>query len=137
VPVVLANPAECAILDHGITGFIGHSISDCVEILDRLLASPDEVARIGTNAARHARQTYTAERSAQAFVSLWMSLIAQPKHPHDFHAVTGNTPLDWYLATQTVGGEETHLTDASTQQSKGTLAHFRAAFPDDPCWNVL
>ena len=136
VPVVLANPAECAIIENGMTGFVAGSIGECAEILDRLLASPDEVVRVGASAAKFAREKYTPERSVDAFVSLWKSLLTQPKHVHDFASITGKTPLDWYLATQFLPGEKIEMTDGSGKQSKGTLAHFRSAFPDDPCWDV-
>ncbi|MDB5524256.1 MAG: glycosyltransferase family 1 protein [Rhizobium sp.] len=134
VPVVLANPAECAIVEHGITGFVGQSIEQCTEILDRLLDAPGEVARIGANAAGMACERFTGERSAKAFVDLWSSLAGQPKHGHRFADITGRTPLDWYLATQFLPGEKIEMADASGKQSKGTLAHFKSAFPDDPCW---
>jgi glycosyltransferase involved in cell wall biosynthesis len=136
LPVVLANPAECAIVENGITGFIAGSIDECSRILDRLLDEPQEAAKIAANAAHTAREKYTAKRSADAFVALWQSLIKEPKHSHDFASVTGRTPLDWYHATQFLPGEKIAVVDASDKQSKGTLAHFRSAFADDPCWNA-
>ena len=36
---------------------------------------------------------------------------------------------------QILPGEAVTRTDTSDKQSKGTFAHFRSAFPDDPCWN--
>jgi hypothetical protein len=137
VPVVLANPAECAIVEHGVTGFVASSVEGCTKILDRLLEEPGEAARVGAHAARVASEKYTPERSAAAFVPLWQSLQKEPKHAHDFATITGRTPLDWYLATQFLPGETIALMDASDKQSKGTLAHFRSAFPDDPCWKTL
>ena len=139
VPVVLANPAESAIVEHGVTGFVGRSIEACAEVLDRLLASPNETALIGGNAAKMAREKFTPQGSAGAFVDLWSSLLAFEKHDHDFAAITGTTPLDWYLATQFLPGEKPEALEAfaGANQSKGTLAHFRSAFPDHPCWNGL
>jgi glycosyltransferase involved in cell wall biosynthesis len=137
VPVVLANPAECAIIEHGVTGFIAGSIAECSKILDQLLKSPDEISRVGANAARVTGEKYTPEKSAAAFAALWQDLLKEPKHRHDFASVTGPTPLDWYLATQFRPGEKIVLNDASDKQSKGTLTHFRAAFPADPCWAQL
>jgi glycosyltransferase involved in cell wall biosynthesis len=134
VPVVLANPAENAIVEHGVTGFVAASVDECAIILDRLLDRPEEVEAIGRNAARTAREKYMPEHSAKAFVSLWSSLLVEPKHHHDFASVTGRTPLDWYGATQFLPGEKVRLDSTSDKQSKGTLAHFRSAFPDDPCW---
>jgi glycosyltransferase involved in cell wall biosynthesis len=139
VPVVLANPAECAIVDNGVTGFVARTIGECSAILDRLLDAPDEVTRIGANAMAAARRNFTPERSASAFKALWSELLQQPRRLHDFGAGAGRTPLDWYRATQFLPGESTaegaYVTGG--KQSKGTLAHFRSAFPDDPCWAAM
>jgi glycosyltransferase involved in cell wall biosynthesis len=137
VPVVLANSAERTIVEDGITGYVCPSIDDCAGVLDRLLDAPDEVERIGAAAARAAREKYTPQRSASAFLDLWTSLLTEPKHAHDFAVITGRTPLEWYIATQCLPGESIALADTSGKQSKGTLAHFRSAFPDDPCWDAL
>jgi glycosyltransferase involved in cell wall biosynthesis len=137
VPVVLANPAECAIVEHGVTGLVAESIDECTGILDRLLDSPEEITRLGVNAAKTAREKFTPGRSASAFVALWQSLLPEPKRTHEFASVAGQTPLDWYLATQFLPEAEIARSDESAKQSKGTLAHFRSTFPDDPCWKSL
>jgi hypothetical protein len=134
VPVVLANPAECAIVTNGVTGYVARSIGECTEILGRLLAHPDEVRAIGENAARHAAEHYQAKHSAAAFMTLWTDLMTGAKHQHDFASVTGPTPLDWYRATQSPAIRQT---TESLKHAKGTLSHFRSAFPDDPCWEKL
>jgi hypothetical protein len=138
VPVVLANPAECAIVDHGVTGFIGQSIEACTVILDRLLSSPEEVARVGRNAAKTAQEKFTPGRSVEQFITLWSDLLDTEKRTPDFAKITGDTPLDWYCATQFSSGEKRRvIVDEMTGKlSKGTLAHFRDAFPDHPCWRV-
>jgi len=134
VPVVLANPAECAIVRQGQTGFIASSIAECVEILEMLLANPDRVAEVGANAREVAASAFTAERSARQFVDLWSSLMRQEKRGHDFAPITGATPRDWFEATQFPPGEIREPLVNSARLSKGTLAHFKSAFPDDPCW---
>ena len=134
VPVVLANPAECAIIEHGVTGFIGTTIADCAAILDMLLVSFDVVRAVGARAAALVAERYTAEHSAAAFSTLWAGLITVPKRSVDFAAVIGDTPLDWYLSTQYRPGERHDAAVDSGKLSKGTLSHFRAAFPDHPCW---
>lgn len=134
VPVVLANPAECAIIEHGVTGFIGAAIGECTEILDMLLASPETARKIGGNAAALIASRYTAGRSAEAFVRLWQDLLQQAKRQPKFADILGQTPLDWYLASQYLPGEERNAAADSGKLSKGTLSHFRSAFPDYPCW---
>lgn len=134
VPVVLANPAECAIVRQGQTGFIASSIAECIEILEMLLANPDRVAQVGANAREVAATAFVPVRSARQFVDLWSSLMRQEKRPHDFARITGATPRDWYDATQFLPGEARRTVPSSDKHSKGTLAHFKARFPDDPCW---
>lgn len=135
VPVVLANPAECAIVSQGETGFIATSIAECAEILDMLLADPRRVAEVGAKAREVAATAFTAERSARQFVDLWSGLMSEPKRPHNFRAITGDTPREWFEATQFLPGEARDGVADSGKLSKGTLSHFKAAFPDDPSWN--
>jgi hypothetical protein len=135
VPVVLANPAECAIIRQGQTGFIASSICECGEILAMLLDNPERVAEVGANARETAASAFTAKRSARQFLDLWTGMMAEPKRGHDFASITGATPRDWYDATQMLPGQESGGFADSGKLSKGTLAHFRAAFPDDPSWD--
>lgn len=135
VPVVLANPAECAIVSQGETGFIASSISECTEILDRLLTDPDRVAEVGARARQVSATAFTADRSARQFVDLWSGLMAEPKRRHDFRRITGDTPRQWFEATQFLPGEARDAATDSGKLSKGTLSHFKAPFPDDPSWD--
>jgi len=134
VPIVLANPAECAIVRQGQTGFIAGSIAECGEILDMLLADPDRVAEVGARARDVAASAFTARRSAHQFIDLWSGLMEAPKRAHDFRHITGDTPRAWFEATQFLPGEARDAVTDSGKLSKGTLSHFRAAFPDDPSW---
>ena len=134
VPVVLANPAECAIVRQGQTGFIASSIGGCREILEMLLADPDRVAAVGADAREVAATAFTAGRSARQFVDLWSRLMQEPKLSHDFRPITGATPRQWFEATQFLPGEARDAIADSGKLSKGTLSHFRAAFPNDPSW---
>lgn len=134
VPVVLANPAECAIVQQGQTGFIASSISECTEILEMLLADPDRVAEVGAKARAVAATAFTAHRSARQFVDLWSGLMKEPKRSHGFRSITGATPQEWFEATQFLPGEMRDAVADSGKLSKGTLSHFRAALPDDPSW---
>jgi glycosyltransferase involved in cell wall biosynthesis len=135
VPVVLANPAECAIIQQGQTGFIASSISECRQILDMLLADLERVAEVGARAREVAATAFTADRSARQFINLWSGLMQAPKRLPDFRSVTGGTPRQWFEATQFLPGEVRDAVADTGKLSKGTLSHFKAAFPDDPCWD--
>jgi glycosyltransferase involved in cell wall biosynthesis len=137
VPVVLANAAEGAIVEHGVTGLIGNSIEECAELIDMLLSSPEKTDGIGGNASAKVAETFTPDRSARAFATLWDGLIAEEKRLPDFSSVTGLTPLDWFLSTQYRPGEKRDPAADTGKLSKGTLSHFRSSFPDDPCWQRI
>lgn len=76
VPVVLNNPAETKIVAHGKSGFVAHTIDECVSYLWRLVRAPSLREEMATSAAREA-QTKSPARSANAFVALWAGLIAE------------------------------------------------------------
>ena len=99
VPVVLANPAECAFIRQGQTGFIAGSIGECVDILDMLLADPDRLSEIGANAREVAASAFTPKRSARQFVELWAGMMREEKRAHDFRRIAAGTPRDWFEAT--------------------------------------
>ena len=81
------------------------------------------------------KRIFTARRSARQFVDLWSGLMKEPKRRHDFRAITGDTPRQWFEATQFLPDEVGDAVADSGKLSKGTLSHFKAAFPDDPSWS--
>ena len=140
VPVVLNNPAEMAIVRHAETGFVANSVEECAELLQMLLSSsPETRQRISSSAARHIAQTRTPARSAREFVRLWQGLLDEPKRATDFRAVIGDSPADWFLATQCLPGTtwSPSASDQSKAASKGMLAHFRSVFPDDVSLSLI
>jgi glycosyltransferase involved in cell wall biosynthesis len=76
VPVVLDNPAEAKIVTHGKSGFVAHSIDECVSYIRRLVQAPSLRDEMGASAACEI-QTKSPARSADAFVALWAGLIAE------------------------------------------------------------
>ena len=133
VPVVLNNPAEMAIVRDGQTGFVANSVEDCTSILDMLLSSPDLRERVGQNAARHVAETRTAAHSVQEFMVLWLGLLAEEPRHCDFRGAVGETPADWFLATQRLPGAEWKWSARQDAENaaKGTLAHFESVFAGD------
>jgi glycosyltransferase involved in cell wall biosynthesis len=131
-PVVLNNPTEMAIVRHRQTGFVCSSIDDCVPTLQMLFASPETLGRVGANAAGQIATSHTPARAAHEFMAIWADLLDEPARLHDFRGVVGDTPLDWFLATQCLPGESLRLSDSAVAESlsKGTLASFANAFPD-------
>ncbi|SOE18494.1 glycosyl transferase family 1 [Hoeflea halophila] len=131
VPLVFANPCELAIVRDGETGLVARSVDHAVEQLSWMLEHPDEVSRIGVKAREEVRRLKTPVRSVAAFRSVWEAELQQPKRIADFAAALGPTPRNWHEALN--GGAPT-TREASPQvsqsASKGSLAHFRAWYPD-------
>ncbi|MDO6962453.1 glycosyltransferase [Rhizobium alvei] len=136
VPVVLANPAECAIVRQGQTGFIASSIEECSAIIDRLIDDPQLLQRVGQSAMDEIALSHAPVQAAKRFAALWEHLARLPKRAHAFTPAIGSRPIDWYRATRILPGET--LVDegeGDDRRSKGSLAHFRAAFPDPAEWD--
>jgi glycosyltransferase involved in cell wall biosynthesis len=85
VPIVLDNPAETKIVAHGKSGFVAHTIGECISYLRQLMRAPSLCEEMGARAAREVQRKSPA-RSANAFVALWADLIAE----------TSNVPVRQY-----------------------------------------
>ncbi|MGI8526537.1 MAG: glycosyltransferase family 4 protein [Pseudolabrys sp.] len=133
VPVVLDNPAEQAIVCGSETGLIAHSIEQCAALLQMLLTSADLRQKLSRNAIRHVAQTQTPQRSAQDFMALWRDLLKEAPRVPDFGRAIGSTPADWFAATQRLPEvvSPSIQPGQAEKPAKGTLAHFRSAFPED------
>jgi len=131
--IVLNNPAETAIIRDGETGFVAHSIEDCVSLLQMLLLLPELRERIGQNAIRYVAETRTPAAAAREFMILWLGLLSEPTRHCDFRSVVGETAADWFLATQCLPGTVWNLPGPEDRHksSKGTLAHFAGTFDGD------
>lgn len=130
-PLVLDNPAECAIVTEGVTGLVARSAEECTAALNRLLTDQLLRERLGDNAAREAGQRFRPEHSRDGFADAYVKLMGDPKRRPDFVAVLGSEPLGWYLS----GFPQTAIAAQGKpfggSPSKGSLAHFLACFPDD------
>ncbi len=132
-PIVLNNPAEMAIVHDSKTGFIARSIEECTSLLQMLLLLPDLRQRISKNAIRHVAETRTPAQSALDFMILWLGLLSEPERHCDFRAAIGESPADWFLATQGLPGATWKSVSGKSAQYpvKGTLAHFESVFAGD------
>jgi glycosyltransferase involved in cell wall biosynthesis len=138
VPVVMNNLAEKMIVTHNKTGLVAESVEDCIKQVDALIASPTLRERLSNNAKEFVAEKCTPKQSADQFVELWGKMMATaPKH-HNFKAAIGNTPLEWFLATQQLRGiKEPVEVQEFKGISKGSLAHFQKVFAGDPSFNEI
>lgn len=139
VPVVLANPAEKAIVTDGVDGVVATDPADMAARLRCLLANPQERARLSAAARVTAHDRYQPHRSAGLLEEHYRALMGEPKTKIDFAALLGIGPADWFLSTQQrhreSGGER--MFAAGGALSKGSIDHFLATFPDDPGLRAL
>ena len=129
VPLVLDNPAERAIVEHGVTGFIEPDIESVARRLQWMIAHPTRMAEMGQAAARAMTATRSVRSAAADFASIYDAVLHLPKRRIDFAAIIGDSPAEWFLST-----------GASPREAgvrKGTLAHFLRCFPDDPALRAL
>ena len=99
-PLVLNNPPEMAIVRDAKTGFVATSIEEIGSLLQTLLLLPDVQEKISRNAIRHVAETRTPALSAQDFMIQWLGLLGEPARRCDFRGAIGDTPAEWFLATQ-------------------------------------
>jgi glycosyltransferase involved in cell wall biosynthesis len=132
-PVVLDNPAERCIVRDSETGFIAHSVDECVSLLQMLLLLPELRDRISANAVRAVAEARAPAQSARDFMILWLGLMAEPARHCDFRGAIGDSAADWFLATQCAPGAAWRASGAPVAEiaAKGTLAHFENVFAGD------
>lgn len=84
-------------------------------------------------AIRHVAETRTPAQSALGFMILWLGLLSGPKTNCQFQVAIGESPADWFLATQRLPGAAWAPPSwkSAQQPSKGTLAHFESVFAGD------
>jgi hypothetical protein len=132
-PLVLDNPPEMAIVRDSETGFVAKSIEEIGSLLEMVLLLPELREKISRNAINFVNETRTPERSAQDFMILWLGLLNETPRHCNLGAAIGASPAEWYLSTQRVAGTSWLPTKGAVTEraTKGTLAHFEAAFAGD------
>lgn len=133
VPVVLNNAAEMAIIRDGETGFVARSIEESASLLQMLLSSPDLRERVSRNAVNQIAETRTPDQSVRDFMIVWLGMLSKSPTHCDFRAAIGDSPADWFVATQCLPGAtwKSPMWKGAQQAAKGTLAHFESVFAGD------
>lgn len=142
VPIVLDNPAERHIVEHGHTGLVIRSPADLADAIARLSSDDELRTRLGRQAAESVRRRQTYARMADAFDRHYRELLSLPKRPIAFRAIFGAEPADWFMAFQpressfaadgTVGIPDDTGRHALFERTKGSVFHFLDYFPGDP-----
>ncbi len=151
VPIVLDNPAERHLVQHGETGLVVDSPATFARALTDLAAQPEERFRLSANASREIRERFSIQRTASALLSHYQAVLEEKKWPFDFRPVFGMTPADWFRTCQGVdawrfpddeASEELPLISVQGphylyEKTKSSVFHYRDVYPDDQrlqCW---
>jgi glycosyltransferase involved in cell wall biosynthesis len=135
--VVLHNPAEMEIVSHRKTGLVADSIYNCNMWLDKLIRSRELRKTIGYNAAIYAATMKTPKRAAISFMRLWESMLKEAPKRVNFSEAIGQTPAEWFLATQRLPGMVYEPGQQEATATKGSLAHFQKVFKNDASFAAL
>lgn len=142
VPIVLDNPAERFIVDDHNTGLIVSSPEEFAEAVSWLNENPDELRRLGRQAAESVRNRFTAENMEALLATHYRSILASDKKTIFFADIFGKNPDDWFLSCQCHpeffscrGNDGNALGEFSIygllERSKGTVYHFSNYFPEN------
>ena len=142
VPVVLNNPAECEIVEHGVTGLVVDSIEGFSEAIGWLHQHPQQRTKLGLQAAKAVKERHTKNTMKNLFSEHYHAVMQHPKHAVNFNKIFGEQPVDWFLSCQedkTVfasdGGinypDNRYLHYGLKEETKGSAIHFHRYFSDD------
>jgi len=145
VPVVLDNPAECALVEHDRTGWIVHNAEEFGDAISQLYRDGPLRRRLGAEAARTVRARFSLAAMSAALRRHYLAVMDEAKRPMDFRAIFGPTPADWFRACQ--GADAWRFADLAPgdtppaieeappphllERTKGSVFHYHDTFPDD------
>lgn len=142
IPVVLNNPAERAIVEHGRTGLIVDSPRAFAAAIRWLADHPDERHSMSENARAEAARRFSPASLGKAMAQQYQQVLTDDKRTANFRSILGDTPADWFLSCQAAGRDfagqlpalarDTLARHGLHETSKGSLRHFLNRFPDDP-----
>ncbi len=142
VPIVLDNPAETMIVQHGVNGLVVNTPQDLSSSIAWLSENPDQMVRLANAASATIRDNYNPEIMGASMYAMYEQILNMPKHKVDFNEALGNSPCDWFLSCQDNKEEHSSLISEyasykDMDSTKGSLRHFLKYFPDDDCLNHL
>nr|WP_246296926.1 glycosyltransferase family 4 protein [Allochromatium humboldtianum] len=134
VPVVLNNPAETAIVEHGATGLIVNHRHAFADALDWLSKNPAERSSLAARASVTVRQRFTLKNLSNEMMKNYKIILCQPKKLVDFQSFFGTQSFEWFLSCQPksfLADQKKSLKENHPTPSKGSILHFLKHFPED------
>lgn len=129
--IVLNNPAERSIVHHKVNGLIANNTSEFCEYIEKLINDYDFRKFLGLSSRKYIIENYSAENNVSVFDSVLKKISDTEKHIHDFEAVTGSNPFDFFI---NLCGRDSELfldsdsinnvPDIYAGKSKGSPLHF-------------
>ncbi|CAK7061669.1 MAG: hypothetical protein DELT_01469 [Desulfovibrio sp.] len=99
VPVVLSNPAESYIVEHGQSGFVAQDEKEYVQTLKHLYHNRDIIPTLAENAKKRALKLYDLDPVMKQWEQLFEIMMSRPKQPRSYYKVVRQySPAELYLA---------------------------------------
>jgi glycosyltransferase involved in cell wall biosynthesis len=142
VPVVMPNPSERQVVEHGINGLVVRNAAELAQAVRRLGDDPAWRRTLGERAAASVRGRDTLARLAGGLQAQYRAVLAGPKRVRDFRSVFGTGPARWFdgfVRDPSVFGSDGRVTlphgaerHLYLEKTKGSAMHFQQHFPGDP-----
>ena len=139
VPVVLDNPAERCIVQHGETGLVVQTPEEFATAMHWLYHHTEEREAMGQRAAQSVRDRFSAEQTETGLRRQYIRMMDCAKQPMCFKTLFGTDPASWFLACQEnhdifsgdsfIERGDAGLEPMLYERSKGSVFHFSRYFP--------
>jgi len=144
VPVVLNNPAERYLVEHGKTGLVVDSPDSFAKAISFLSENPDKREELSRNASTCVRERFSSSRTALNLKGHYDAVMNEPKRSFDFRPIFGASPSEWFASCQGpymewLNGEKNRGRGFKNvrgphflyEKTKSSVFHFRDLFPLD------
>jgi hypothetical protein len=142
VPVVLNNPVETAIVEHGRTGLVVDSPTAFAAAIARLEEDSTLRRTLSANACASVRTKFAVEHTVTQLEEIYRSVLEQPRRDFDFASACGRRPAEWFLAGLGRYADCFATGEAARhgrlqlpflyERTKSSAFQFWQYFPDDP-----
>ncbi|GAB4356878.1 MAG: hypothetical protein Kow006_24290 [Gammaproteobacteria bacterium] len=140
-PIVLDNPAERCLVEHGETGLVVRTPGEFAAAVEELRRDSTLRRRLGNKARRTVRERFAIERTAKDLHTALEPVAAEDPREFDLREVFGAKPRDWFLSCLgqwrsvylNANGARSRrpLPRILHEASKGSVYQYHSYFPRD------
>lgn len=141
VPVVMNNPAEKHIIEHGLTGFIAESEEDYAECIKFLYDDPVNREIMSNNASESARYKYNVENTIFKWNTVFEEMMSYPKRKREWPLLNNFTnPVTGAIVFAEALGKYGELFYQSLSSFEDAISYFKSLasieklFYSNPQW---